>query len=275
MSGPQRSGGLDDLFRAAGNRSGEHRALIVLGVAGLALALILAAFFVGRGFAQSSDLAEDEVAPPPQGSQGKDLAEAALGTRLGPGGEPVQNPARPAQQTGSTAQTAPNGRLLGTPWRGAVVPAGVQGARASCRSEPSVDAGGNRVAYPANHMLDSDPGTAWRCDGPGRGVTLAFNLAQRRTVAAVGLVPGYAKTDAFSGVDRYAENRRITRVRWTFDGGAWVEQTLDTAASNRSLQMLRVPPVPSKRVTLTIEDSAEGRRNTVAVSTVRLAGPSQ
>ena len=270
MSGPQR--GLDDLFRAAGNRSGEHRALIVLGVAGLALALILAAFFVGRGFAQSSDLAEDEVAPPPQGSQGKDLAEAALGTRLRPGGQPVQQEAPPSR---STAQTTPNGRLLGAPWRGAVAPAGVVGAEASCRSEPSVDAGGNRVGYPANHMIDSDPGTAWRCDGPGRGVTLTFNLAQRQTVAAVGLVPGYAKTDPFSGVDRYAENRRIARVRWSFDGGGWVEQRLDTSAGNRTLQVLRVPPVPSRRVTLTIGDSAEGRRNTVAVSTVRLAGPSR
>lgn len=270
MSGPQR--GFDDLFRAAGNRTSEHRALIVLGVAGLALALILAAFFVGRGFAQSSDLAEDEVAAPPQGNKGKDLAEAALGTRLRPGGQPVQKPSPPSRSTG---QTAPNGRLLGAPWRGAVAPAGVLGAQASCRSEPSVDAGGNRVGYPANHMLDSDPGTAWRCDGPGQGVTLTFNLAQRQTIAAVGLVPGYAKTDPFSGVDRYAENRRIARVRWTFDGGGWVDQTLDTSVSNRSLQVLRVPPVPSKRVTLTIQDSAEGRRNTVAVSTVRLAGPSQ
>jgi hypothetical protein len=269
MSGPQR--GFDDLFRAAGNRTSEHRALIVLGVAGLALALILAAFFVGRGFAQSSDLAEDEVAAPPQGNKGKDLAEAALGTRLRPGGQPVKQTSTSSRSRG---QTAPNGRLRGEPWRGAVAPAAVLGAQASCRSEPSVDAGGNRVGYPANHTLDPDPGTAWRCDGPGRGVTLTFNLAQRQTIAAVGLVPGYAKTDPFSGVDRYAENRRIAHVRWTF-GGGWVDQRLDTTASNRSLQMLRVPPVPSKRVTLTILDSAEGRRNTVAVSTVRLAGPSQ
>jgi hypothetical protein len=273
MSGDHGSGGLDDLFEVAGEHSGEHRALIVLGVAGLALALILAAFFVGRGFAQSGEQAG--AAPATGGGGGSDtLAEAAVGgeprasTRHDPGRAPSATP------SSTSAGAAPDGRLLGRPFHGPVTPATVLGAHASCRAEPSVDSAGSRVRYPASNMLDGTHSTAWRCAGTGRGVTLTFNLPQPRRIAQVGLVPGYAKTDAFSGADRYAQNRRIARVRWAFDGGEWVEQAFRTRPGYRDLQTMRIPAVRTRRVTVTIEQSVPGRRdNTVAVSAVRLAGP--
>ena len=56
---------------------------------------------------------------------------------------------------------------------------------------------------------------------------LVLDLGGPIRVAELALVPGYAKTDAADGTDRYAENRRITAVRWRFDDGTTVEQELD------------------------------------------------
>ncbi|MGH3366633.1 MAG: NADase-type glycan-binding domain-containing protein [Nocardioidaceae bacterium] len=264
------SGGLDDLFMAAGERRGEQRTLIMLGVVGLAFAVILAAFFVGRGFAESSELADPAKAP--NGSDADSIAQAALGAGLD----------RPSQQPTPTATASPSPspeprpdpvRLTGKHWRGALQPAVVLGGKASCRSPSSVDAGGNRIGYPATNTIDQDPTTAWRCPGNGRGVTLKFNLEGKQRIAAVGLIPGYAKTDPYSGVDRYAENRRIGRVRWTFDSGRWVTQTLRTTPQDSGLQMMRIPPVRSGSVTLTLKGSVPATRNTVAISTARFATP--
>jgi hypothetical protein len=273
MSGQHGYDGLDDLFEAAGEHQAEHRALILLGVVGLALALILGAFFVGRGVADSVRTAA-RTAAPGDAAAGDSLADAALGGQSTTAGSSSSRPSESPSRTDPQAPaTSPAGRLVGEPYRGSVVPAGVAGAGASCRAEPSVDSGGNRVTYPATNMLDAADATAWRCEGNGRGVTLTFRLGARQRIAEVGLVPGYAKTDPFSGADRYAENRRIARVRWSFSGGEWVEQRFDTDAETRRMQTLRIPPVATCRVTVSIEQTSQARRNTVAVSGVRLARP--
>jgi hypothetical protein len=107
MSGPH--GGLGDLFEAAGKHSGEHRALVVLGVAGLSLALILAAFFVGRGLAESGEPAVAPVAA--GGSDADTLAEAAVGDpRGGSDGGGTGTPA-PAGPSATAAATAPSSVL--------------------------------------------------------------------------------------------------------------------------------------------------------------------
>lgn len=271
MSAPHGSGGLDDLYEAAGKRSGEHRTLIVLGVVGLALTLILAAFVVGRGFAERAEQAAEPA--PPQGSDADSLADAAVGGGLRPG--EARSPRASASPSRAVARgsRASNGRLLGEPFEGPLRPVAPSGAAASCRARSSVDSGGNRVSYFFRHVLDDAASTAWRCAGNGRGVTLTLRLQRSRRIAEVGLVPGYAKTDPFNGVDRYAENRRIAKVRWSFDGVTWVEQKFDTQPGTRRLQTLRVPPVKARNVTVTIQRSVPAKRNTVAVSTVRLAGP--
>ncbi|QNN54025.1 hypothetical protein H9L09_06505 [Nocardioides mesophilus] len=71
-------------------------------------------------------------------------------------------------------------------------------------------------------------------------------------------------------MDRYAENNRITRVRWRFDDGSSVEQRLDGTAANRSLQTLRIPVTTSGSVVLEVLDSTPGSRDTMAVSEVRI-----
>jgi hypothetical protein len=262
MSGPERPGLLGDLFEAADEHPREQRVLVVLGVVGVALFLVLGAFFVGRGIADGGGTSEEATA-----------AAADAGTSAGQQGG--GSGGGDAGQGGSTghASTTSNGKLVGPAYRGAVDPVAVGAAHATCRAPAGVDSAGNRVSYAANNMLDSAASTAWRCNGEGRGVTLTFSLRHPRRIAQVGLVPGYAKTDPYSGADRYAENRRISKVRWSFDGGAWVEQTFRTGRFDRGMQTMRIPSVRASRVSVTIEDSVRGPRNTVAVSTVNLGSP--
>jgi len=255
MSEPDRTGLLGDMFEAADEHPREQRVLVVLGVVGVAVFLVLGAFFVGRGIADSDGAADAESA-------------ASGDTAGGSGGD------RSVSRGSSDRQgTAPDGLLTGPAYRGAVAPVAVGATQASCRAPAGVDSAGNRVTYPPRNMLDGLASTAWRCNGDGRGVTLSFSLHQPRRIAQVGLVPGYAKTDPYSGADRYAQNRRISKVRWSFDGGAWVEQTFRTGRFDRGVQTMRIPPVRTGRVTVTIEDSVPGSRDTVAVSTVTLGSP--
>jgi hypothetical protein len=257
MSGPDRPGLLGDLFEAADEHPREQRVLVILGVVGVALFLVLGAFFVGRGIAGGST---DEATTADGGS-------TSSGQGGGSGGQSGQ--AGSGDSAGQTTMAA-DGRLVGSVYRGAVAPVAIGAANAGCRSASGVDAAGNRVTYPASNMLDGAASTAWRCDGDGRGVTLSFSLRHPQRIAQVGLVPGYAKTDPYNGADRYAENRRISKVRWAFDGGGWVEQTFSTDRFDRSMQTMRIPPVRTSRVTVTIESSSPAARNTVAVSTVNL-----
>ena len=148
--------------------------------------------------------------------------------------------------------------------------AAIGGATASCEAPPSVDAAGNRIRYAPANTYDGDLSTAWRCDGDGVGQTLTLSLPERVRIGEVGLVPGYAKTDPRSGADRYAENNRITRVRWTFSDGTSIVQRLDGSATNRELQSVRIPLTEADQVVIEVLASTRGSRNTIAVSEVRI-----
>ena len=83
--------------------------------------------------------------------------------------------------------------------------------------------------------------------GDATGETITVTLAEPGVVTRVGLVNGYAKQVA--GVDWYPNNRRIVAVTWGFDDGSSVEQTF---AEQAAMQRLKVPPVETATVTLTI-----------------------
>jgi hypothetical protein len=157
----------------------------------------------------------------------------------------------------------------GTPkakrYRGRTDSVPVSGSTASCESAPSVDSAGNQVGYAPPNAYDGDLTTAWRCDGDGVGETLTLTFGEV-PVGELGLVPGYAKTDPRSGADRYAENNRLTRVRWTFPDGSSFVQRLDGSPDNRDLQTFRIPLTTAGEVTLEVLGSTPGRRNTIAVS---------
>lgn len=155
-------------------------------------------------------------------------------------------------------------------YQGRTEAASIGGATASCEAPPSVDAAGNRIRYEPANTYDGDLSTAWRCNGDGAGQTLTLSLPEGVRIGEVGLVPGYAKTDPRSGADRYAENNRITRVRWTFADGTSIVQRLDGSATNREMQTVRIPLTESSQVEIEVLASTPGARNTIAVSEVRV-----
>ena len=159
------------------------------------------------------------------------------------------------------------------PYEGPVEAVVAADASASCQTENSVDGAGNLVSYEPAKAYDSNLATAWRCDGSGVGQRFTVTLPEETDVAEVGLVPGYAKTDPASGADRYAENNRITKVRWRFDDGSAYVQRMTGSATDRDLRTLRVPETATRRVVIEILASQPGPRNTVAISELRIATP--
>ena len=168
----------------------------------------------------------------------------------------------------------PTHKAKGNKYAGETDAAQIGGASASCVSPSGVDAAGNRVGYSPRNIYDGDMSTAWRCDGDGRGEKLTIGLPGPTVVGEVGLIPGYAKTDPRSGDDRYAENNRITQVRWVFDDGTSIEQKLDGSPRNRDLQTIRIPKTKASEVVVEILETISGPRNTTAVSEVRIGAVS-
>jgi hypothetical protein len=158
-----------------------------------------------------------------------------------------------------------------TPWDGPVTPVTVAIVDASCQSDPSRDASGARVTYEPELAADGDVESAWRCPGDGVGETLVIDLGGPIRVAELGLLPGYAKTDATDGTDRYAENRRLTAVRWRFDDGTTIDQQLDPDPQLRDIQTIRIPVTTGERVTMEIVSSSDADRDAVAVSELRVS----
>jgi serine/threonine protein kinase len=124
---------------------------------------------------------------------------------------------------------------------------------ASSTAPSSTDAAGNVVTYLPGNVVDGDVETAWRAPGDGRGVTLTLLFDNPADVVRIGLIPGYAKSDPASGVNRFDQNRIIRSVRYLLPGEPPIEQ------------VFRPEPVPqfvhvgvtTRRVTIQIEDTTE------------------
>lgn len=185
---------------------------------------------------------------------------------------PTKKPA-PSKAPSKSAKPKPPkpspSATIGPGWDGPVTPVALDQVAATCTGSPSVDSAGQRVEYVAANAIDSDPTTAWRCDGLAIGETLTLTLPGGTEVGEVGLIPGYAKKDPVSGADRFVENNRVTKVRWTFEDGSEVVQELDPA--DRTVQRLRVPRTASGTVTLEILAVERGTRNRTAISEIEVA----
>jgi hypothetical protein len=216
-------------------------------LAGLVVVLLLGAYGIGRVL--SDNLADTDTTP-----------KKPDGIVMNENGSP---------STSATEATKPS-KPKGKKYTGDTRSADIGGASATCQSPGSVDSAGHKVRYDPSNVYDEDLTTAWRCNGDGSGQRLTIDLADKTEIGEVGLVPGYAKTDPRSGVNRYAENNRLTRVRWVFDNGTAVEQTFDPSVKNRSIQSIRIPVTKSSRVVVEILDAQRGPRNTVAVSELRI-----
>ncbi|WP_165355170.1 discoidin domain-containing protein [Nocardioides oleivorans] len=139
---------------------------------------------------------------------------------------------------------------------------------------PTQDFDGTTVAYDASQMGDGNPSTAWRTEGDATGETITVALTEPGVVYRVGLVNGYSKQ--VEGVDWYPNNRRILAVTWTFDDGSTLAQTF---AERPGLQMLKVPPVETRTVTITLDSvtppgTGNLGRDYTAISEVSVIGRS-
>lgn len=123
-------------------------------------------------------------------------------------------------------------------------------ASAPSTSADGVDGSGRKTTYGAEHLLDSNPSTAWRTDGNASGETLRFTLDTSRPVTELGLVNGFDKVDDANYQDRYWQERRVLRVTWTV-GGKTFDQVLEDG--NRGVQSITFTPVRTSVVTLRID----------------------
>ena len=217
-------------------------------LAGLVVLLLLGAYGIGRVL--SNNLSDTDVTP-----------EKPDGVVISEDG---------ATSTPESPTPKPSKKVQAKKYAGDTDSAAIGGASGTCEAAPGVDSAGNQVSYAPSNVYDQDLTTAWRCDGDGAGQKLSVDLADVTKIGEVGLIPGYAKTDARSGVDRYAENNRITKVRWVFDDGTSVVQSFDASPTNRAMQSMRIPATKSSRVVVEILDVLSGPRNTIAVSELRI-----
>ena len=121
-------------------------------------------------------------------------------------------------------------------------------------------------------MHDGNPSTTWRIAGDATAKVVTVTLGEPAVVDRVGLVNGYTKQVA--GVDWYPNNRRILAVTWGFEDGTTVEQTF---SENPTMQLLKVPPVQTSTVTITITSvtppgSGNLGRDYTAISEVSITG---
>jgi hypothetical protein len=208
------------------NRDPARRQQAVVAVAVLVVGAAAAAFVLNRGDDSSTKTSSGQAqrqsravpTPSPEG-----LASASI-------------PAPVTLQTTAPAPSTP------TPEPPAGPPQDV--ARQAFASVPGqapdgTDASGRPVSYAATNLLDGDPTTCWRVAGDASGSVLTFQLPATRQVTSVGLINGYAKVDPATGDDRYAQERRITRVTWVFPGGTQITQRLTD--DTRTLQSIDVP----------------------------------
>lgn len=145
---------------------------------------------------------------------------------------------------------------------------------ASCERDPAIDGAGNEVRYSRELAADGDSQTGWQCVGDGVGETLELDLGEQVAVAAVGLIPGYAKVDPVQDTEWYPLFRRLTEVRWHFDDGTTIDQELDPDPALRDLQTLVLDePIETSRLRLEIVSSTRGDtgdRDRIAVSNLEV-----
>ena len=224
----------------------ERPGWLLPAAAGAAVVLVLCAFVLGK-MLSSDDTGDATGEPAP--------------TTHAPASK---TPSHPPSKRPTTAK--PTKRPGAKAWTGPVTPVAVNAVTATCTSRPGTDSSGKEVRYDASNTVDQDASTAWRCDGEAVGTVLTVTLPADTAVGQVGLVPGYAKTDPKSGADRYAENNRITKVRWTLADGRVVVQKLDPDPDSRKIQLVRVPRTATGSVSLEILAVERGARNTTAIS---------
>jgi hypothetical protein len=177
------------------------------------------------------------------------------------GSTPAAPPAAPTVPATSAVEPAP-----ATFVEVRVTPAGVT---VPATAETGQDDANRPVSYSQMNLFDGDPSTCWRMDGDGTGRTITIDLGAATTVTAVGLVPGYAKQDPTTGVDRFVQNRRVVKVTWASDDGVTMPQEFTDSPTMQTVPMFSA----TRYLRLTIGGvTPDGGRDFTAISEIELVG---
>lgn len=145
----------------------------------------------------------------------------------------------------------------------------VAAVAASSTAPDSEDGAGQTVSFGTDNITDQDPTTAWRTKGDGVGETLEFTFGNQVTLASVGMIPGYAKSDPQTGLDRFAENRRVLSAQLTFSDGTTRYISLQDSAEMQRFDI----GLTTTSLTVTITDTTDDpKRNFTAVSEMEFIG---
>jgi hypothetical protein len=133
----------------------------------------------------------------------------------------------------------------------------------------STDAAGNVVTYVPANVIDGDVETAWRTPGDGHGVSVTLIFDNPINIVRIGLIPGYAKTDPQTGVDRFRQNRIIESVAYQVPG---------LPSTTKEFRPLPVPQFTHLRVTTSritvkiLSTSPSGGLDYTAISEIYVFG---
>lgn len=187
-------------------------------------------------------------------------------------------PTLPREESTLPRRSTTTTRLPTTSYAGPPVELTPYGATASATDANGTDecTPPNNTAFPASNLFDGDVSTAWRVNGNGTGATVTVDLGETVALSNIGLIPGYAKRDPCSGVDRFPQGYRIASVTYTFDDGSVEQQSF---ADSPTMQSIPVD-VTTSRVLVTITGvreprfpvGSEERREKTAISEMSFFG---
>jgi hypothetical protein len=175
------------------------------GVWAFGLAAVLAA--AAGGYVVVSEVTAEPAA---SSSAGND--SSGFGAAPAKEAEPAEASASPTKSTDETESSSSYGP------QGPLQVQKPMSVTATCQAPAGVDAAGAPITYEPVLTLDGNPSTGWRCPGSAVGAQLTYTFSSPVTFTSVALVPGYAKVDPTDGTQRFAENRTVTAVEWTFLG---------------------------------------------------------
>lgn len=140
---------------------------------------------------------------------------------------------------------------------------------ASSTASNGTDGSGKPVSFAAANLVDGHPNTAWRTPGDGEHARIVITFARPVHVTALGLIPGYAKVDPVSHVDRFTENRRIKSVAWTTPSSKIADQTF---TSDPTMQTTKVNVTTTEIILTVTGTSKPGARDFTAISEIQIFG---
>ena len=137
----------------------------------------------------------------------------------------------------------------------------------TCALDGPTDPAGDPLTLEPSRALDGDPATSWTCRADGSTMAMTMTWADPIEVTEVGLLPGLDLFGPGNGADRWVQNRRVERVRWSFDDEE-VDQDFDV--EERTVQTVAVETTTTT-ITLEVLATVPGREIVDDEGTTRAA----